>query len=164
MDPQNDPPRATSSSVSGTTHPSGASGGGGGGGAAGDIARSDVDPSSPAGGVASRGSHGAAAAALPPHSSQPRRDDVRGADWRETTTSPAVNLWYLVDKIKSAYEDGNLEAPAEVLELHTELRRLEWEQRLQCVVPALCLRCARAVYVLCLRCVCVCHVPALCLC
>ena len=28
---------------------------------------------------------------------------------------------------------GNLEAPAEILELHTELRRLEWEQRLQCV-------------------------------
>ena len=44
---------------------------------------------------------------------------------------------YLVDKIKTAYEDGNLEAPAEILELHTELRRLSWEQRLQYVCRAL---------------------------
>ena len=52
-----------------------------------------------------------AAGAATPHSEQPRRHGAtgdgganRGGDWRETTTSPAVNLW-CVPKLRDLFED-----------------------------------------------------------
>mmetsp|Transcript_29921 Transcript_29921/g.89499 ORF Transcript_29921/g.89499 Transcript_29921/m.89499 type:complete len:1160 (-) Transcript_29921:51-3530(-) len=50
---------------------------------------------------------------------------------RPMLTSPGVNLPFVVDKIKDAYERSYSETPAEVLELNTECRRVAWEQRLR---------------------------------
>jgi hypothetical protein len=54
----------------------------------------------------------------------------------DVMTSPGINLAFLIDKIKRAYENSRLETPAEDLELDTEIRRLEWEQRLRCMTAA----------------------------
>lgn len=63
----------------------------------------------------------------PTNTTQPTADNLT----RDTMTCPGVNLTYIVDKIKKSYEHSHLETPAEVLEIDTELRRLEWDQRLK---------------------------------